>query len=33
MQFDLSYREVLHSAAIFAREMLPASREGVARAV
>jgi alkanesulfonate monooxygenase SsuD/methylene tetrahydromethanopterin reductase-like flavin-dependent oxidoreductase (luciferase family) len=30
---DLSQQEVLHSAALFAREMLPASRDRVARAV
>jgi hypothetical protein len=30
---DLSHQEVLHSAGIFAREVLPASREHVARAV
>jgi len=30
---DLSQQEVLHSAGIFARELLPASRERVARAV
>jgi alkanesulfonate monooxygenase SsuD/methylene tetrahydromethanopterin reductase-like flavin-dependent oxidoreductase (luciferase family) len=30
---DLSQQEVLHSAGIFAREVLPASRENVADAV
>ena len=30
---DLTQQEVLHSAGIFAREVLPASRERVARAV
>jgi alkanesulfonate monooxygenase SsuD/methylene tetrahydromethanopterin reductase-like flavin-dependent oxidoreductase (luciferase family) len=30
---DLSQEEVLHSAGIFAREVLPASRERIARAV
>ena len=30
---DLSQQEVLHSAGIFAREVLPASRERVARLV
>jgi hypothetical protein len=30
---DLSQREVLHSAGIFAREVLPASRERIAQAV
>jgi hypothetical protein len=30
---DLSQQEVLHSAGIFAREVLPASRERVARVV
>jgi hypothetical protein len=30
---DLSQQEVLHSAGIFARELLAASRERVARAV
>jgi hypothetical protein len=29
---DLSHQEVLHSAGIFAREVLPASREHAARA-
>jgi hypothetical protein len=30
---DLSQEEVLHSAGIFAREVLPGARERVARAV